>query len=583
VYTNGYQSQVVANETTSTVTFSILSPGASLSCDRIKLRLDEYRTLLASDSDTIEISTEYGKTIICRKQTNELEEYLDQAEILLQDVVQSRDISTLVVLHRLRDLAMVLDKLKLDDECRLTGDCALDLVEALVRHSPEFKEEQADALALIAELSVYQPRARALFIQAVSISEEMVENNALHSNPDKCRVLEVLGRAGSWATRHLDHPDHPDHYDHLGAQWLGRAVQLFTEVLPPITVNTRFISDLYSHYGAALLQRDQGSDALKAYYESVSYSRTLVSIDPAVHNDALARALCGVGTTFMGIGKYDDAIVACKEALEICTIISAQDPLRYNDLMASILFSYGISLGKLKRVPEAAAVEEQAISLFRNLAQTKNEHRYLLWCTLIAYGNSYGSLGQHAEAVLVYQESILLARALAATGPECLIGSLHEIAISFHALGKHAEAYTAATEALERNLGEVIEGCDYKPDFKACFVCQRGSILASLLEVSPQDISPPLPVFQVYSFREPAEHPGADGCLTPAETSTNATSADIPPTMWHTYWDLVSLASYLKLLFLFTVIPLPHFLHIYLSTNHIYPTTHWKDCGDIST
>ena len=121
----------MANPTTSIVTFSILSPDASLSYDRIKLRLEEYHTLLASDLDTIELATENGKTVLCRKQTNKMEEYLDQAEILLQNVVQSHDISTLVVLHHLRDLAEVLDDLKLYDECRLTGNCALDLTEAL--------------------------------------------------------------------------------------------------------------------------------------------------------------------------------------------------------------------------------------------------------------------------------------------------------------------------------------------------------------------------------------------------------------------------------------------------------------------
>ena len=171
----------MANITTSTVTFSILSPDVSLSYDCIKLRLEEYRTLLASDSDTIELSTENGKTVICRKQANKMEEYLDQAEILLRDVIQSRDTSTLVVLRHLCYLAVVLDNLKLYDECCLTGNCALDLAEALVRRSLEFRQKQAETLALIAGLSMYQPRARTLFIQAVSICEEVVANNPSHS------------------------------------------------------------------------------------------------------------------------------------------------------------------------------------------------------------------------------------------------------------------------------------------------------------------------------------------------------------------------------------------------------------------
>jgi hypothetical protein len=121
----------VANPTTSIVTFSILSPDASLSYDHIKLRLEEYHTLLASDLDTIELSTKNGKTVICRKQENEMKEYLDHAELLLQGIVQSRDISMLIVLHYLHDLSEVLDNLKLYDECHLTGNCALDLAEAL--------------------------------------------------------------------------------------------------------------------------------------------------------------------------------------------------------------------------------------------------------------------------------------------------------------------------------------------------------------------------------------------------------------------------------------------------------------------
>ena len=178
VHTNEYHSQVVANTTTSIVTFSILSPDTSLSYDRINLCLAEYRTLITSDSDTIELSTENGTIVICRKQGKEMEEYLGQAEILLRDVIQSRDISTLVALYRLRDLSKVLDNLELYNECRLTGNCALNLAEALGRLSLEFRNEQAETLALIAELHVHRPRARTLFIEAASICEDVVANNA---------------------------------------------------------------------------------------------------------------------------------------------------------------------------------------------------------------------------------------------------------------------------------------------------------------------------------------------------------------------------------------------------------------------
>jgi len=146
--------QVDANTTTTAVTFSILSPGTALAYDQIKLRLEEYRKLLASNADTIELPTENGKIVICRKEASGMEP-LDQAESLLRDIVQSRDTSMLEVLHRVRDLAKVLDILKLGEECRLAVDYALKLTVELGERSPEFIREQAETSALIAGLSVY--------------------------------------------------------------------------------------------------------------------------------------------------------------------------------------------------------------------------------------------------------------------------------------------------------------------------------------------------------------------------------------------------------------------------------------------
>ena len=497
----------MANTTTSIVTFSILSPDAFLSYDRIKLRLEEYRTLLASDSETIELPTENGKTVICRKQADEMEEYLNRAEILLQDVVQSRDISTLVVLHHLRDLSNVLDKLTLYDECRLTGNCALDLAEALVRRSLEFRLEQAETLAPIAGLTVYQPRARTLFVQAVSICEEVVENDASHSN--KNNLLLVLVRAGYFS-------------NHLRAQWMERAVQLITKELPSTMVNPHLRGSIYNNYGFGLGELKQYSNAIEAFHEAISIRRTLVNNNPAKHNFYLAVALMNMGLALDNLGKYDDAIVSYKEGLEICTTMSAHDPLQYNKLRARTLYNYGITLGSLNQVSEAAAVEKQAVSHYRSLAQTGNKWSISLCDALHNYGGSCVSLGQHAEAVLAYEESILRRHALAAREEKNLIVTLHDIAYPFLALGRHAEANTAANEAMERNHGRALDVCWSAPNFQSCFVCKRSVITDSL-----GDGSSPLPSLGADFSPQSAEHPGADASLAPAETSTSANSYHI--------------------------------------------------------
>ena len=451
----------MANTTTSIATFSILSPDASLSYDRIKLRLEEYRTLLTSDSDTIELSTENGKTVICRKQANEMEEYLDQAEALLRDVVQSRDISTIVVLHQLRGLTKVLDKLKLHDECRLTGNCALDLAEALGRRSVEFRREQAETLALIAALPVYQPRSRTLFIQAVSICEEVVADDASHSS--KITFLNVLNRAGHYGP------------DDLRLQWLLHAGELMTRELPPTMVDPGIRSTIYNNYGHSLNELKQHTSAVEAFNEAISIRRILATNDPTRYNPPLVRALRHKGMVLRNLGKDDDAVVALKEALEICTTVSAQDPLQYNQLMAETLNIYAVTLQNLSRFFEAAAVQKQAISLFRNLAQTGHECTRALSITLHDYGTSCFAIGKYAESVRAYQEAILLKRTLAATDivEICIIQCLHGIVHAFLALGKHAEANAAANGALARDHRKVLEACQYAPNFKSCFLCRR--------------------------------------------------------------------------------------------------------------
>ena len=423
-------------------------------------------------------------------------QFLDQAETLLRGVVQSRDISTLVVLHHLRDLAEVLDKLKLYDECHLTGNCALDLAEALGRRSLEFRQEQAETLALIAELSVYQPRARTLFTQAVSICEEMVANNASYSN--KYSLLSVLGVAS-----HLTS-------DYLGAQWLERAVQLMTKQLPPTMVPPYYRSVIYSNYGNSLFQLGQYADAAEAYNESISISHTLVNNNPAKYSSFFANTLLNMGTTLEGLGKYDDAIAAYKEVLDICTAMSAQDP-QYNKLMAKTLTTYGLTLGNINKISEAAVVQKQAILFYRNLAQIEDEHKYSLCDALHNYGHFCFTLGQHAESVLAYQESILLRRALLAADPEqekYLRVSFHDIANSFHALGKCAEASSAANDALERNHGGVFGDCNYAPDFKSCYVCQR-AVIPDSLSGGQLDRD---------KGSRPAKRPRSDAPLTSAET-----------------------------------------------------------------
>jgi len=325
IHTYSNPPQIVANTTTSAVAFSILSPSNALAYDRIKLRLEEYRILLASNSDTIELPTENGTTVLCRRQAIRMETFLDQAESLMQDIVQSRHTSMIIVLYRLRDLARVLDNLKLGNECRLAGDCALKLAVVLGKRSHELKRDLAGTMALIAGLSVYQPRARDLFSKAVTICEEV---DAMEpSVASKMTLFTVLARAGCWSKD----------YPHRGAQWLEDASQLITTGLLSTTVPPLLCSVIFNTYANYLYALGRYAEAVVVCQNAFTIQYSLVIDSPAKHTSSLVRSLTIRGDSHCNLAEYHDAISAYEAAEEYCRGSSAHDPHHYSNLIEQLL------------------------------------------------------------------------------------------------------------------------------------------------------------------------------------------------------------------------------------------------------
>ena len=182
-----------------------------------------------------------------------------------------------------------------------------------------------------------------------------------------------------------------------------------------------------------------------------------------------------MGRSFLILNNYDDALASHKEAIELCRAISAQYPLQYNEMIALTLHNYALALSHLGQFSEAAALEKEAMSLFRDLAKIGKEVSKSLCLCLRMYGVCCNSLGQHTEAVIVYQEVITIQRAQIARETEgtYLATALHHMANSLYALGKDDDADAAAIEALQMHHGELLRVCFYAPNFSSCFVYQR--------------------------------------------------------------------------------------------------------------
>ena len=337
------------------------------------MRLEEYSQLLNSDSPTVEFSTENGKTIMCRKQVHGMKEQLEQAKDLLQAMIEAKDVPTIEVIHRLCDLANVLDDLKLQEECIVVGDCAMKLARALGSRAVEFQKEEAETIMLIACLNVYKSRACPLFIQAISICDAFVVMDG--SDIAKVSLLYALGAAGA----HVQIPAA------LRAQWLGRAADLISEI-PSAMVTNEHRGFIYIFYGVALRILKEDSKALVATERAVAFFRSLnaatfnddfsLAVDgneQHMHKRGLAWALNSHGMMLHAMGHLEDASNVKQEAVSLCRALAVDGNEQQKNDLADALSYYGTTLHAMDHLKDACSVKQEAISLFCALAVNGNE------------------------------------------------------------------------------------------------------------------------------------------------------------------------------------------------------------------
>ena len=416
------------------------------------MRLEEYSQLLNSDSPTIEFSTENGKTIMCRKQAHGMKEQLEQAKDLLQAMIEAKDVPTIEVIHRLCDLANVLDDLKLQEECIVVGDCAMKLARALGSRAVEFQKEEAQTILLIAHLSVSKSRACPLFIQAISIYDAFVIMD--DSDIAKATLLRALGIAGA----------HGQAPAALRAQWLGRAVDLISEIPSAMATNEQR-GFIYLRYGAALGALKEDSKALMAQEQGVAFYRSLNSVthkgdlSRAVdgneqHKRKLADALYCYGNTLHAKGHLEDAHGVKQEAISLYRALAVGGNEQHKRKLADSLHNYGITLHDMGHIEDAHSVMQEAISLYHALAVGGNEqHKRKLANALNDYGNVLHVMGHLEDTHSVRQEAISLYRALAVDENDRehkmnLAGALRNYGITLHDMGHLEDAHGVRQEAI---------------------------------------------------------------------------------------------------------------------------------------
>jgi tetratricopeptide (TPR) repeat protein len=167
----------------------------------------------------------------------------------------------------------------------------------------------------------------------------------------------------------------------------------------------------------------------------------------------------------------DQTIILATAAADLAQRITASLPANSASAdRGSWLISLGVRLSKLGRWPEALAVTQEAVAIYRELvAASLDQYRPDLALSLTNLGQWFWALDRSAEALPVTEEAVGLYRELATAYPSRyradLARSLANLGVLFSDLDRSAEALPVTQEAvaIRRELAAVSPD-QYRPD-----------------------------------------------------------------------------------------------------------------------
>ncbi|KAJ7430133.1 hypothetical protein B0H11DRAFT_2211619 [Mycena galericulata] len=234
------------------------------------------------------------------------------------------------------------------------------------------------------------------------------------------------------------------------------------------TVREDLAWSLYN-LGVYLSKLGRYEDAVRADEEAVELRHTLVETDPTIRKD-FAWSLHNLGNNLSNLGCYEDAVHADEEALEVRRKLMETDPTIRKDLAPSLV-NLGVHLSNLGRYKDAVHADEEAVELYRKLSETDPTIRKKLADSLYGLGIYLSNLGCYEDAVLADEEAVELYRKLSETDPTIrkdLADCLHEIWVAM----KHALCADEEVVNLRRKLVEM------DPNFSAPMGHQEAAIVA---------------------------------------------------------------------------------------------------------
>ncbi|MET4925411.1 tetratricopeptide repeat-containing serine/threonine-protein kinase [Streptomyces sp. PSRA5] len=195
-------------------------------------------------------------------------------------------------------------------------------------------------------------------------------------------------------------------------------------------------------------------EALDAMNEAVELYRELALRYPTAGRPDLARGLNNLSVRLGDVGRREESLAAITEAVQHFRALADEDPYYYRAGLGTTLNNLSNRLGDLGLREDALAVITEAVGLYRELAIGQpGAYESEVARALNNLSNRLGDVGRREEGFAAIAESVELYRERAAQYPEAyrpaLASSLNNLAVRLGDLGRRSKALAALHEALE--------------------------------------------------------------------------------------------------------------------------------------
>ena len=164
-----------------------------------------------------------------------------------------------------------------------------------------------------------------------------------------------------------------------------------------------------------------------------------------------ALNLCGIRLS--KLGKHEEAVTAGQEAVDIYRRLAEARPDAFLPQLATSLRNLGKHLSGLDRREETLAVTQEAAGIYRRLAEARPDLLPDLTDSLNDVGNWLSGLGRREEALAASREAADTQRRLAESRPDDflpgLAASLSGLSVRLSDLCRFDEALAASQEAVD--------------------------------------------------------------------------------------------------------------------------------------